>query len=375
MKAISSNISTGAAHSSMRASELKICDLRLTIAVLFVVLGGAPAQAQRVRVTDLLDLYLKGDFAAAVAPLARVSNVTSVAVDIEVDGDAWAAKGATPADIERRRLAAASLALEFTVLRMGDEWYTLRPLIEWGCVQLRKSPPGDRELAWQRAALAAIQGARDITFARRPMKLSGVLPGEQFAVDHVGHVALRFQSHPAVRFAEGWVAEFQVPVEGRARFIDIDTAATFSARAIDHYRAAAADPALAHEARLAIGYIQLRMKKLDAVLPELDAAAASSDPFVRYLAHLFRGRTIEQLGGTTDAIAAYRAALTAIPNTQSASIALSAMLHRADQVDPAIEIMNASFAARPAEDPWREYGFGQFRHWARYRDRMREAVR
>jgi hypothetical protein len=111
------------------------------------------------------------------------------------------------------------------------------------------------------------------------------------------------------------------------------------------------------------------------VLSELATAAGSSDPFVRYLAHLFRGRTIEALGGTDEAVAAYRSALLEIPNAQSASIALAAMLHKADQADAALAIMDRSFAARPSEDPWREYGFGQFRHWIAYRDRMREALR
>ena len=63
------------------------------------------------------------------------------------------------------------------------------------------------------------------------------------------------------------------------------------------------------------------------------------------------------------------------PNAQSASMALAALLHRGDQIDAAIDIMTKSFTARPAEDPWREYGFGQFRHWTRDRDRMREALR
>jgi tetratricopeptide (TPR) repeat protein len=159
------------------------------------------------------------------------------------------------------------------------------------------------------------------------------------------------------------------------RTIDVDTAARASERAIGAYRRAAADPSLAHESALAIGYIQLRMKRFDAVLPELATAAGSGDPFVRYLAHLFRGRTIEALGGADEAMAAYRAALLEIPNAQSASIALAALLHKAGQADAAIDIMNRSFAARPSEDPWREYGFGQFRQWTRYRDRMREALR
>ena len=344
-----------------------------SVPVFLLVLAVAPA-AQRPRVTDLLDLYVKGDHAAAVAPLAAVRNVKSMAVDLEVDGDDWIKRGATEAEIARRRLAAASLALEFAVLRMEDEWYTLRPLIEWGCAHLRQSPPSDAELAWQRAAMAAIQGARDNAFNRRlptppPTEVIPQLPY------HVAHTALRFPDDPVLQFALGFFAELQVPVEGRMRLIDIDTAATASARAIEAYRRAAADPALVHEAALAIGYIHLRMKRLDAVMPELAKASESADPFVRHLAHLLRGRTLEQLGSREEAIAAYRAALVAIPNAQAASMALAALLHVGDQPDQAGEVMSASFAARPAADPWREYGFGQFRHWPRYRDRMREAGR
>ena len=348
--------------------------MNLSFLVLALTLTGAGVSPPAQRVTDLLDLYLKGEHAAAVAPLATASNVASIARNLVSDGRDWAAKGSTPGEVERRRLAAAGLALEFVVLRMADEWYTLRPLIEWACTELRAAAPSEGELAWQRAALAAIQGARDIAFARRA-PISVERPDAPFSVDHVAHVALRFPSDPAVLFAEGFFEEFQVPVEGRMRTIDLDTGQRAATAAIDFYRRAAADPALAHEAALAIGYIELRMKRLDAALPRLATAAESPDPFVRYLAHVFRGRANEQLGAKDDALAAYRAALEAIPNAQSASIGLAAMLHLADQPDAAIDIMTKSFAARPEEDPWREYGFGQFRHWMRYRDRMREAVR
>jgi len=344
------------------------------------VMGSAFASAQRV--TSLLDLYLQGDHAAALAPLATASNVRGIARDFVADADDWAARGATPEEVQRRRIAAAALALEFAALRMEDEWLVLRPLIEWGCVLVRgaerpDSPPAepsDAELAWHRAALAAIQGARDQQFARRPV-ISADRPDMPFSADHIAHVAERFPADPAVLFAQGFFQEFQVPVEGRMRLIDIDTAARASARAVEFYQGAAAGPELAADAALAIGYIHLRMKRLDEALPALEKAAEGGDAFVRYLAHLFRGRALEQRGGTDEALAAYRAALAAIPNAQAASMALAALLHRGDQVDAAIDIMTTSFAARPAEDPWREYGFGQFRHWTRYRDRMREALR
>lgn len=354
--------------------------LRGTLCVAVVLAAAAFAPAQRV--TGLLDLYLQGDHAAAMAPLATASNVSGIARDFVADAGDWAAKGTTPEDVQRRRIAAAALALEFAVLRMEDEWYTLRPLIEWGCVLVRgaerpdnpPTEPSDAELAWHRAALAAIQGARDQQFGRRPV-ISADRPDVPFSADHIAHVAERFPADPAVLFAQGFFQEFQVPVEGRMRMIDIDTAARASARAIEFYQGAAASPELAGDAALAIGYIHLRMKRLDEALPELAKAAGSGDVFVRHLALLLRGRAIEQLGGTDEAVAAYRAALTAIPNAQSASMALAALLHRGDQSDAAIAIMAKSLAARPAEDPWREYGFGQFRYWTRYRDRMREALR
>jgi tetratricopeptide (TPR) repeat protein len=358
------------------------------VPIFFALAAFAPAPAQRV--ADLLDLYLAGEHEAALAPLAKASNAGSIARDIVNGAEGWAARGATPEEVQRRRLAAASLALEFTVLRMTDEWYTLRPLIEWGCTLLRggdppapppatppaipPTEPSDAELAWQRAALAAIQGARDNAFARRPV-ISADRRDLPFSADHVAHVAARFPSDPAVLFAQGFFEEFQIPVEGRMRLIDVDTAARASARALEHYRGAADDPELAAHAALAIGYIHLRMKRPDQALPDLAAAAGGGDPFVRHLAHLLRGRVFEQRGSTGEAMAAYRAALDAIPNAQAASMALAALLHLGDRPDAAIGIMTASFAARPAEDPWREYGFGQFRNWPRYRDRMREAVR
>ncbi|HUF23195.1 MAG TPA: hypothetical protein VMN81_03625, partial [Vicinamibacterales bacterium] len=169
-----------------------------SVPIFLLAAAFAPAQ----RVTSLLDRYLQGDHAAAVAPLATASNVTSIARDLVADAGAWAAKGATPEEVQRRRVAAAALALEFTVLRMEDEWYTLRPLIEWGCTLLRGgvpaekpvepvTEPSDAELAWHRAALAAIQGARDQQFARRPV-ISADRPDVPFSTDHVAHVAARF---------------------------------------------------------------------------------------------------------------------------------------------------------------------------------------
>jgi tetratricopeptide (TPR) repeat protein len=342
----------------------------LVVLAAIAAAGFVPGQ----RATDLLDLYLKGEHEAAVAPLAKASNAGAMARGLASAGEDWAARGATPGEIDRRRLATAALALEFVVLRMEDEWYTLRPLIEWACVQLLKGAPSDRELAWHRAALAAIQGARDNAFARRA-PITRPEPDAPFSVDHVAHVAARFPSDPAVLFAQAFFAEFQVPVEGRMRLIDIDTAATASDRAIALYRRAGEDPALRHEAALAVGYIHLRMKRTAEARAELAVAAESPDPFVRYLAHLFRGRALSGPNASAEAEAAYRAALEAIPYAQSASIALAGVLHLSNRPEAAIQVMNASFAARPAVDPWREYGFGQFRHWIRYRDLMREAVR
>jgi tetratricopeptide (TPR) repeat protein len=178
-----------------------------------------------------------------------------------------------------------------------------------------------------------------------------------------------------VQFAQGFHQEFFVPVEGTMTMVSPAVATRGYTRAVDFYRRASEAPELADESTLAIGYMHLRMKRGDLALEDLATPAVSPDPFVRYLAHLFRGRALEQLGRSSEAVDAYRAALDVIPHAQSAAIALAAARHVSDRADEAIDIMQASFAARPVEDPWREYGFGQFRHWPRYRDRMREALR
>lgn len=333
----------------------------------------APVQGGS-RVTALLDLYLAGSHDEALAPLRAAGDVDTVVEELARDSGAWALKAETPEEIQRRRLAAASLALEFAVLRMADEWQTLSPLIEWGCAQVRQAGASDAELAWHRAALAAIQGARDNVLARESA-LAIEQPKRGSKAGPVPLCALRFPSDPVVQFARGFHQEFYVPVEGTMSMVSPGAATRAYVRAVDFYRRASEDPELADESTLAIGYIHLRMKRHGLALDELVAPAASPDPFVRYLAHLLRGRALEQTGKAGEAADAYRAALDVIPHAQSASIALAASRHVQDRADEAIAIMTASFAARPAEDPWREYGFGQFRHWPRYRDRMREALR
>lgn len=326
------------------------------------------------RVTALLDLYLSGSHDAALAPLRTAADAEAIAAAFVREAAAWALRGETPAAIQRRRLAAASLALEFAVVRMTDEWQTLRSLIDWGCAQVRLAPPSAAELAWHRAALAAIQGARDNALAREAA-LAIDPPARGSDAEPAPACALRFPSDPVVQFARGFHQEFFVPVEGTMNMVSPGAAARAYVRAVDFYRRAADDLELAGESSLAIGYMHLRMKRPDLALEELTTPAASPDPFVRYLAHLFRGRALERLGTRGEAVDAYRAALEVIPHAQSAAIALAAARHVDDRAAEAIDIMTASFAARPAEDPWREYGFGQFRHWPRYRDRMREALR
>jgi tetratricopeptide (TPR) repeat protein len=108
----------------------------------------------------------------------------------------------------------------------------------------------------------------------------------------------------------------------------------------------------------------------------MTAADLSDDPFVSYLAQFLSGRTYALLGRGDQAEAAFRRALEILPNTQSASEALSAQLFSRGRPDEAYALIERSFVARqrPA-DPWRLYGYGDFRMWPGLIERLRAALK
>lgn len=124
-------------------------------------------------------------------------------------------------------------------------------------------------------------------------------------------------------------------------------------------------PSVRAEANVHIGYLAIRAARPDAAIQPLATGATSDDPYVRYLAEHLRGRALEMLGRRADAIAAYRRALSIVPNAASTSTLLAAQLFVGDDAAEQTEahsILAGAIAASPRPvDPWDFYWQGDAR--------------
>jgi tetratricopeptide (TPR) repeat protein len=138
-------------------------------------------------------------------------------------------------------------------------------------------------------------------------------------------------------------------------------------------------PSVRAEADVHIGYLAIRAGRPDASLQPLAAAVTSDDPYVRYLAEHFTGRALEMLARRTDAIAAYRRALSIVPNAASTSALLAAQLFVSNDAAERTEahtILESANAASPRPaDPWDLYWQGDARLWPVYMARLRQDLR
>jgi tetratricopeptide (TPR) repeat protein len=130
------------------------------------------------------------------------------------------------------------------------------------------------------------------------------------------------------------------------------------------------------EAKLRLGYTALRRGKPEDALQHLAGPAKNTtDVFIAYLAHLFRGRALDRLKRWDQAVVEYRAAVAAQPGAQTAELALAAALARSGRRGEAAELADRALARTDASfDPWLAYGQGDFRHWARLIADVRKAI-
>ena len=101
-----------------------------------------------VSVADALDRYVS-DPVAVVREISAEQSLSSLNSALRRDGVAWMlARGA--GDANRRRLVAATFALDVAGAGLLTEPQDVPPLVEWGCEQVRKRLPTDAE--WEYAA-------------------------------------------------------------------------------------------------------------------------------------------------------------------------------------------------------------------------------
>jgi tetratricopeptide (TPR) repeat protein len=319
----------------------------------------AEQDRQEVSVTQLLELYDAGDFDVvrdAVRAASR-GDLRVVLEALERDGDKWInADG--EAHRERRNLAAAVFALEVADAALDRQWSHAQQLLEWACKRMRgRRERTEVERTFHLAAIALIEGARDVK-----------------ALDeHVAHVSSRFPDEPRILLARAFKAEVEYWRLYRTRAGGVDGGSP--AILAPPLQKAGERRENAREVALRLGFLWYQKDRHDDALAELRKVPPGDDPGQLYLAHLMSGWVYEEQRKRSDAETAYRRALSVIPLAQSAALHLAVVLYEMDRRDEANELVARMLAADPApEDPWRIYGYGDYRRLPTLLDRLRRSI-
>jgi tetratricopeptide (TPR) repeat protein len=131
------------------------------------------------------------------------------------------------------------------------------------------------------------------------------------------------------------------------------------------------------EARLRLGRVLTLKGDNDGALREFDALRATDDSGFRYLAHLFAGDALERSGRRQAAEGRYIAAFAALPEGQSARLALTQIRHAAGARTAAADAARAALDRRVGEtaDPWLWYTVGLSWRAGHLLSALREQVR
>ncbi len=127
------------------------------------------------------------------------------------------------------------------------------------------------------------------------------------------------------------------------------------------------------EAHVRAAWTLYQLGKYTDALKAMDGAVIEGDSDVAYWAGLFRGRINDGLGRPADAERAYRAALVANPDAQSAGIGLALTLFKMNR-DAEADAMGLLVRTKTSgtADPWWTYWAGDQRFIARWINEIRE---
>jgi hypothetical protein len=346
---------SGHAEGRMRV-RITIAVLCLTAVTILPGSGPRPVRAQAITVSagDLLEYYGAGEYDVVRRALTEAASgdLGVVLEALQRNAPAWIdADG--PGGRDRRRMIAATFALEAAQASLADRWERSRAMIEWASGLLAKSRPSERERIWHLAALALCEGAGDVV-----------------AIDaQLARMERRFPGEPRIVLGRAFIGE--IPSwEAHAGYLgggDPD-------RAVKPLQAALSQGAIRDEALLRLGYLLLYGKRPEEALGYLRQISSSTDAGQAYLAALFAGWAHERLGQPYEAIREFRSALVAVPRAHTASFSLAARLYAVDAREEADRVVEeALHSQEPVEDPWRIYGYGDLRLFPMLVDQLRKA--
>jgi tetratricopeptide (TPR) repeat protein len=171
----------------------------------------------RVGVRALLEHYNRGDHAAAVAQVARLTDLGDFLDELQQTAPTWIGAANDDAAL-RRRFVAASFALEAAYAGPRG-WAAARHLVEWGCevqragLLMHGATPSSLQMqayrVWQLASMALIQSAHDYVFL---MGLPAVITHDEDldrrnARNHVMHALADLPDEPRLFLAFAVAAE------------------------------------------------------------------------------------------------------------------------------------------------------------------------
>lgn len=320
-----------------------------------------------------LDTYeLEGE-AAAQAILLDLPSVVPLAVHLIAHGHTWV-DSSPPDQRDRRRLIAATAALDLMHAGLDNEWYALPPLMEWGCSLVRQLPAGSAaERFWQLAAIALHGGAKDFNITSLGNEEKGHL--SDHALPRLGdEPRLRLKIAEAVRRA----ARPRRPSPGRDFAWPYDPPLAWyriKENEVHHrYRGLYDDPVVGEEARVrhVAYFFDLRDAPGMAAALE-DARAHVRDPFLRYVLLFLSGRFHEFQGRDADALPYYREAAALVPEGLSAAIATAELLFVAGEASAAQAVLTPAVRALE-RDPWHLFQLNDYRFYDEWRRGLSEAV-
>ena len=366
--------------------------IALLVVALTLVTRPEHPRAGPASATAILDQYARGDVAGATAALSHVDDFQALLEDLQANGRPWIT-AATPADVPRRRLTAATVALEAARLdewhewkqvlhhdAIGDEHRHFQPpdavywrapprLIAWGAALFYAAgDPTPVEHVWQLAAVAVAERGEDFEFLiGSPFEERGT--GAEEELQYLPPVLKRFPREPRFQLAQAIALSWRSWTAPRR-----STQGTKEAAAA--FDALGKDDMVGGEAMVRLGDLRLRLGRTDDARQLFaKAEAATRDPYLIYLARFLTGQADEKDHRTDEAVAAYRRALVAMPRVQSASVALAAQLFLKDQRAEAGAIIDATMASHPQPvDPWRTFADGDDRFWPQLIARLRQEI-
>ena len=379
-----------------------------------------PRAPQAPTVLDGLTLYSGGNFESALAPVRTTADIEAVYNTLATRGATWIDQRGDAGDPGRRRLMAASFALEVAAARrvaaagdFGKQRDLRIKLITWGAAALttavpvfstaatprdraEKMPPAvappqnvpalPSEATWFQTAVVVLEnldaweavielptalgrggggGAPQRAFPLVPFALArwprdgALLMARAVAEERIGCAP----DHCPLGTFRQTHAPATDPDAMSATPEPFDVASErrgLIKSAAAHFKALVSSDVVSLEANLRYARVQLVLGDGSLARQYLaDARRLSADPAAQYVSQLLEGVSWENDGQMERAETAYRAALAAAPGARLAATRLAALLFVKGQAADARAILDASLGPDHASvDPWVTFAAG-----------------